>query len=140
MDSLAADGMRKCLADEFSSIYVFNLRGNARTAGEQRRKEGGGIFAEGSKSTVAVFLLVKNPEHEGAAVIHYRDIGDHLTRDEKLRIVRETVSMEHLETLVITPNEAGDWTDQRSDHFGTFIALGDKDAPTEGVFQVYSGV
>ena len=61
LDSNTADGMRKTLAEEFSSIYVLNLRGNQRTAGEQSRKEGGKVFGGGSRATVAITLLVREP-------------------------------------------------------------------------------
>jgi len=47
IDGNAQDGMRKCLQDEFTSVYVFNLRGNARTSGEQRRKESGNVLVKG---------------------------------------------------------------------------------------------
>ncbi len=134
--SNAMDGVRKSLAEEFSSIYVFNLRGNARTAGDQRQREGGGIFAEGSKSTVAIFLLVKNPQHTGTATLHYRDIGDYLSRTEKLTLVREIASMEHLDTRIIAPNEAGDWDSQRSEDFPTFLSLAPSDG--DGVFTLMS--
>ncbi len=49
IDSKSADGFRKCVAQEFAHLYVLNLRGNARTSGEERRKEGDGIFDSGSK-------------------------------------------------------------------------------------------
>ncbi len=38
IDSKSADGFRKCVAKEFSHLYVLNLRGNARTSGEERKK------------------------------------------------------------------------------------------------------
>jgi predicted helicase len=44
IEASTADGLRKCLADEFSSLYVFHLRGNQRTAGERSRREGGKVF------------------------------------------------------------------------------------------------
>ena len=40
-------GVRACLAEEFSSIYVLNLRGNQRTQGEVSRREGGKVFGSG---------------------------------------------------------------------------------------------
>ena len=54
-------GIRACLAEEFTSIHVVNLRGNARTSGERRRAEGGNIFGEGSRAPVAITILVRNP-------------------------------------------------------------------------------
>lgn len=59
LDGNAQEGMRKCFEKEFSSIYVFNLRGNCRTSGELRRKEGDGIFGLGSRTPIAITILVK---------------------------------------------------------------------------------
>lgn len=59
LDGNAQSGMRKCLEKEFSSIYVFNLRGNQRTSGELSRKEGGKIFGSGSRTPIAITILVK---------------------------------------------------------------------------------
>ncbi|MGH8997509.1 MAG: N-6 DNA methylase, partial [Acidimicrobiales bacterium] len=47
LDANSADGLRTCLAGEFDAVYVFNLRGNQRTAGEQSRREGGKVFGAG---------------------------------------------------------------------------------------------
>ncbi|MCU1676418.1 MAG: damage-inducible protein [Frankiales bacterium] len=127
LDSNTADGLRKTLAEEFSSIYVLNLRGNQRTAGEQSRKEGGKVFGGGSRATVAVTILVRNPEKSGPARIHYTDIGDYLTRDEKLAKVAEAGDVLALEPSIrITPNDHGDWVTQRRDDFRDFLALGTK--------------
>src|SRR5699024_989755 len=103
-----AAGVRKTLADEFSAIYVFNLRGNARTAGAQRQKEKGNVFGSGGRTTIAVFLLVRSREHTGPAVIHYRDIGDYLTSSDKLVIVGESM-LDTVPWQRITPNQYGDW-------------------------------
>lgn len=62
LDGNAQDGMRKCFEQEFSSIYVFNLRGNQRTSGELSRKEGGKIFGSGSRTPIAITILVKKGE------------------------------------------------------------------------------
>lgn len=138
LDSNSADGMRLTLADEFSDIHIYNLRGNQRTAGEQSRREGGKVFGAGSRATVAITILVKDPDHTGPARIHYTDIGDYLTTPEKLQRVEAAGSVAGIEPATITPNTDGDWLNQRSDDFPTYIALGDKDAPTTGVFGLYS--
>src|SRR5699024_7892722 len=83
LDGNTADGMRQCLAEEFSSIHVFHLRGNARTSGEQRRKEKDNIFGMGSRAPVAISLLVKSPNASEHGRIHFHDIGDYLSREEK---------------------------------------------------------
>lgn len=130
IDGNAADGMRKCFEKEFSSIYVFNLRGNQRTSGELSRKEGGKIFGSGSRTPIAVTFLVKKPAATaGPATIYYYDIGDYLNREEKLDIVKKFGSIESMEDQwqVLQPNEHGDWINQRDDAFGAFLAIGDKD-------------
>jgi predicted helicase len=130
IDGNAADGLRKCFEKEFSAIYVFNLRGNQRTSGELSRKEGGKIFGSGSRTPIAITFLVRNPEASTtAATIHYHDIGDYLSREEKLGIVQNFGSVENTEMnwQILQPNEHGDWLNLRDDAFGEFLAIGDKD-------------
>ena len=33
-------------------------------------------------------VLVRDPAHQGECRIHYRDIGDYLSREQKLQIVQ----------------------------------------------------
>ena len=93
VDGHSMDGLRKCLAEECSSLYVFHLRGNQRTQGERSRREGGKIFGAGSRAPVAITLFVKNPEAKERGRIHFHDIGDHLDREAKLEIVRNFKSV-----------------------------------------------
>ncbi|MDK8347523.1 MAG: hypothetical protein QP780_11830 [Brevibacterium sp. UMB1308B] len=126
IDSNSADGLRKSLLEDFDHLYVYNLRGNARTSGEQRRKEGGNAFEQGSRATVAVMLAEKDPAHNGDCVLHYRDIGDYLSREEKLEIV-EASNVQTLEWSEIEPNERGEWINQSSGSFQEFSPLGSKE-------------
>ena len=125
IDGNTADGIRLSLAGEYSHIYVFNLRGNQRTAGELSRREGGKVFGAGSRNTVAIFIGVKNPAHIGPCEISYRDIGDYLTREDKLRIIADA-DLDTLDWAPITPNSHGDWIGQRDDTFTTWPAIGVK--------------
>ncbi|MCC8070994.1 MAG: DEAD/DEAH box helicase family protein [Bacteroidales bacterium] len=129
LDGSAQDGMRKCLEEEFSSIYVFNLRGNARTSGELRRKEAGCIFDQGSRTPIAITFLVKNPNHKGKAQIYYHDIGDYLSREQKLKIIKDfrSIASKKMEWEIIHPNQKNDWINQRGDTFETLVIIGDKD-------------
>lgn len=129
LDGNAMDGFRKCLEAEFSAIYVFNLRGNCRTSGEVRRKESGNVFGLGSRTPIAITVLVKKPGHTGKALIQYHDIGDYLSREEKLAIIAEKRSIlgSAMNWTHIRPNAQGDWLNQRNDIFGSFIPIGDKD-------------
>ena len=126
LDANGLDGMRKCLEKEFSSVYVFNLRGNQRTSGELSRKEGGKIFGSGSRTPIAITILVKRPkEANQKARIFYRDIGDYLSREDKLRIIRSLTDISNPAMLwsAIVPNEHGDWLNKRSELFKLYTPL-----------------
>lgn len=141
IDSNSADGFRKILTDEFTSIYVFNLRGNARTMGEMRRKEAGNVFGEGSRTPVAITLLIKNPMHNGPAQIQYSDIGDYLTREEKLGIINKYQSIDSVPWEKLTPNQSNDWINQRDESYSKFIPLGDRDnkgKECQAIFRIFS--
>ncbi|MFM6269749.1 MAG: type ISP restriction/modification enzyme, partial [Dolichospermum sp.] len=126
IDNNAMDGFRKCLVDEFTSIYCFNLRGNQRTSGELSRKEGGKIFGSGSRATIAIILLIKNPDKKQECKLFYHDIGDYLSQKEKLDIIKGFGDVSTIQWSEITPNENYDWINQRNDDFESFISLGDK--------------
>ena len=120
-------GFRKCVEREFSKIYVLNLRGNQRTSGETSRREGGKIFGSGSRAPISITFLVKKPkDNNEKAKIYYHDIGDYLSREEKLRMTKSFHSIENpsLAWTILTPNQEGDWISMRSDTFkhGIIIA------------------
>ena len=144
IDGNVDSGVRACLAEEFSSIHVLNLRGNQRTQGEVSRREGGKVFGSGSRAPVAITLLVKNPNatHEGCK-IQYCDIGDYLTREEKLDALTEAKSLKGFSDWeTIKPNKHYDWIGQRSEAFQQFYPMGSKDARAdkagETIFGLYS--
>lgn len=139
IDSNSADGLRKCLAEEFSSIHIFHLRGNARTSGEQRRKEKDNIFDSGSRAPIAISLLVKNPQAAAHGCIYFHDIGDYLSREEKLERIRNFASIAGIKDWqTITPDQHGDWLNQRDDSFGEHIVLGSKKGEEQALFDNYS--
>jgi len=126
LDGNSTDGFRLAIEKEFSSIWVFNLRGNQRTSGELSRKEGGKIFGSGSRTPISITLLVKNPEAKNKkAQIYYHDIGDYLSQQEKLTIVSKfkSIGNSDMKWKNLKPNEHGDWLNQRSDIFDTLIPM-----------------
>ena len=143
LESNSADGLRKCLVDEFSNIYVFHLRGNARTAGELRRKEKDNVFGMGSRAPIAISLLVKNPNAAQRGQIYFHDIGDYLSQTDKLEKISSFASIAGIaeagDWQSITPDQHGDWLSQRDNSFGEYIVLGDKnDKETNKLFVRYS--
>jgi predicted helicase len=143
LDSTSADGLRQCLAEEFSSIYIFHLRGNQRTAGELSRKEGGKIFGSGSRAPIAISLLVKNPNAVQHGQIHFHDIGDYLDRENKLGKISIFASIAGITEVGgwtnITPDQHSDWLKQRDNRFNEHIVLGDKKNDVKSkLFNVFS--
>ncbi|WP_439650598.1 DEAD/DEAH box helicase [Neisseria dentiae] len=143
LESSSADGLRKCLVDEFSSLYIFHLRGNARTSGERRRKEKDNVFGQGTRTPIAISILVKNPNATEQGKIYFHDIGDYLSRDEKLAMISEYGSINGISEQngwqEIQPDEFNDWLNQRDPNFDNYISLGDKkDKDAVTVFDNYS--
>ena len=143
LESNSADGLRKCLAEEFSSLYIFHLRGNQRTSGERSRKEGGKIFGSGSRAPIAISILVKNPNAEKLGQIYFHDIGDYLNREHKLEIIKNYQSINGISAqngwTQIIPDQFNDWLNQRDPNFDTYLSIGDKkDKSSAVIFENYS--
>ena len=144
IDGNVDSGVRACLAEEFTSIYVLNLRGNARTSGGLRRSEGDNVFGQGSRAPVAIAILVRNPDaaHDGCRIF-YRDIGDYLKREEKLAKLREWGSTAGIgDWREIEPDRHHDWIGKRSEAFQALYPLGSKEAKAgkadEAIFRLFS--
>lgn len=140
LDGASMTGLRRCLHEEFTSLYVLNLRGNQQsTSGEMSRREGGKLFGGGSRQPIAISILVKNPAKIRRSDIHYHDIGDYLTREEKLARLVAFKDGEEVPWQRITPDQFGDWVNQRDSRFDDYLALGDKKKiEAETVFRIYS--
>ncbi len=130
IDGNSQDGMRKSFENEFTSIHVFNLRGNQRTSGELSRREGGKIFGSGSRTPISITILVNNPEKQNIkAEIYYHDIGDYLKREEKLDIISDykSITNTNMKWQKLEPNEHGDWINLRNAAYDQFMPIGNKD-------------
>lgn len=171
IESAASTGLRNALEAEFSEIWIFHLRGNARTSGEQRRQERDNVFGEGSRAPVAITILARRKGHIGKGQIHFCDIGDYLTAQEIYMHVGADLDnapvsdkfhwLHRFESIagipdkavdagkdtnpdgifrcwqILTPDEHGDWLNQRDDSFSAFMTMGSK-KDEEGIFSVYS--
>ena len=121
LNTNSADGLRAGLYEEFNHLYIFNLRGDQRTLGEQSRREGGKIFGSGSRTPVAISILVKDgsDSHE----LHYHDIGDYLSQKEKLAIISGFGDVSRLDWEEIIPDENNDWINQRDPNYQKYASL-----------------
>ena len=138
LESSSADGMRKCMTEEFSSIYIYHLKGNARTQGAQRQKEKDNVFGEGSRAPVAIVFLVKNPASTECGKIYFHSVDDYLTREEKLAELKKDRSIAQTPMEVITPDAHGDWFNQRDDSYSCFISMGSKKSVETTLFRNFS--
>lgn len=144
IDGNVDSGVRACLNEEFTSIHVLNLRGNTRTSGERARREGGQTFGQGSRAPVAISILAKNPEakREGCRIL-YRDIGDYLSREDKLKMLSDWGSVAHVENWKeIEPDRHHDWIGKRDEAFQALFPLGSPDVKAgrtdEAIFRLFS--
>ncbi|MFP5992111.1 type ISP restriction/modification enzyme [Helicobacter pylori] len=122
IDSKSADGFRKCVVQEFAHLYVLNLRGNQRTSGEVSKKEGGKIFDSGSRATVAIVFFVKDKDAPNHTIFYY-EVDDYLKREAKLHLFANFENLESVPFKEITPNDKGDWINQRNEEFEKLIPL-----------------
>ena len=146
VDGNSTDGVRLSLQEEFSQIFIYDMKGNARTSGERRRREGGNVFESGSRTGVAITVLVKDPSYSGTAEIFYAEAEDYATRQEKLDQIRSYGSIEQISSAEafqpIIPNEHGDWISTRDERFSTFQEIGNKSLKgketSPAIFRQYS--
>ncbi|QEE08194.1 N-6 DNA methylase [Bartonella kosoyi] len=144
INGYSMNGLRKELNEEFSSIYVLNLRGDIRKnmMSKGRAQEGQNVFGSGSMTGIAVTLFVKNPNVSEPCKIYYYDIGDNLTTKEKLSELQQLCSVGGIKHeygwQMITPDEHGDWLNQRNSDFEKFLALGDKKGGDKKLFENFS--
>ena len=128
LDSKSTDGFRASLYKEFNHLYIFNLRGNARTSGEQRRKEKDNVFGQGTRTPITISILIKDgtDDHE----IHYHDIGDYLSQKEKLNVISGFSSIESIAWSEIIPDTNNDWINQRDPNYQQYVNIvGEEKSP-----------
>lgn len=127
LNSNSTDGLRAGLYEDFNHLYIFNMRGNALGLGELRKKEGGNVFGGGTRTTVAISILVKDgsDQHD----IHYHDIGDYLSQKDKLKIIEEFSDVSGIDWQTIKPDENNDWLNQRDPNYQKYAAMAGGSVP-----------
>ena len=126
LDSASANGMRKCLSEEFNSIYIFHLKGNQRTSGEESRRQGGKVFGAGSRAPIAITILVKNPNASEQGKIYFGCVDDYMSREEKLGQLAQLGTIKSAQLSEIVPDAHNDWFNQRRTDFAKFITVDGK--------------
>ena len=141
--SEAAAGVRACLQQEFTDIWVFDLRGDGRRTGDGRNIfEYPGQGSGGTRTPVAIFILVKNPNKK-KHVIHYSVLEDeYYSGQDKRDRVKQLNSIKGIaQWQVIKPDKHHDWLDQRTGEFSIYLPMGSKDTKKgigNAIFKTYA--
>lgn len=141
IDNNAMAGFRRSLMKEFAAVYCFNLRGAIRgKSGLAAKKEGQNVFD--IMTGVCITILVKKKDHKGEAKLYYHDIGDRLSRKDKLNTIKELADISNIGWDSPKMDEHGDWLNHRTDGYEQFMPIGDKESKgkhdTRAVFQTFS--
>ncbi len=140
IDAMTFDGFRKVVAKEFNEIYIIDMKGNARTSGERRRREGGNVFSDEIRVGTAVYFLVRNENAEGFKVF-YNVIDDYASADEK-KAYLTSHKIKDLHFIHAIPDKNHNWINQADNDFDSLLTLVDKDVKAgkaqEAVFQLFS--
>ena len=145
LDGVAFDGMRKHLERDFTKIYHINLKGDARTSGEHRRKEGGNIFDDRIRVRVGISFFIRKAEvqSEGTEVCIYSVDDYHKARD-KQEILAQFGDYTNVPMKQAIIDAKHTWlTEGLHAEFETFIPIGTqeakvaKDEAVEVIFKHY---
>ena len=135
LEGNAANGVRYCLADEFASVYCYNLRGRIMTTPE----EGKNVF--NVKVPVTLLILVKNDIGDTSS-IYYTHSKDNLTKEAKLEVLKSEKSLTNANWEPLIPDRNSDWINQSNENYQKYQPIGSKDTrkyiSNAGIFRVYS--
>ncbi|GAA5528217.1 type ISP restriction/modification enzyme [Herpetosiphon gulosus] len=144
IDSLAFDGMRKHLAQDFDRIYILDLKGNVRKdsmrngipIGEQHT-----VFGLAAMVGISVAFLIKGKNYTDKKIF-YSTVNFDAKRAEKFALI-ENKNVYDLLWQEISPDKKHTWlTDGLENNFDTFIPLGSKDSKQgindSAIFTMYS--
>ena len=126
IDADTFDGFRKVVAEEFNEIYIIDMKGNARTSGERRQREGGNIFSDEIRVGVAVYFLIRKKDAEGCN-IYYDAVRDYARAEEKKAYLRDkqlnNISFKH-----IIPSKRHAWINQAENQWEAVLPIGTKES------------
>jgi predicted helicase len=136
------DGVRKTLASEYGDIWIIDLKGDARTAGERRRREGGNIFGNQIRVGITISFLIRKRNSAGCR-IHYQAVGDYARADEKTAFLAKPIWERDFEEL--RPDDTGNWVGVAQADFKSFLPLANRAtksvtvaAQERAIFRLYS--
>ena len=131
LDSQSASGLRSSFYQEFNQLYIYNLRGNARTSGEQRRRERDNVFGQGTRTPITISILVKDGSNNHH--LYYKNIGDYLSRQQKFDAISSAQSIKGIDWTELIPDGNHDWLNQRDMNYQQYTPIADEPL-SAGVF------
>ena len=143
LDAKQDDGFRKIVAQEFNELWIVDLKGNAQTSGERRRREGGNIFDNKIKVGVAIYFLVRR---QGLSGFHlfYSAVQDYAKAPEKVEFIKDK-PLDAMAFQEIVPDAKNTWLDQSSSDFDSLLPLANRETKSaefaideRAVFKRYS--
>lgn len=136
LDGSSASGVRLCIAEEFASIYCYNLRGRIPSTSE----EGGNVF--GVKVPVTMIILIKNPTKRQQRQVHYTQSTDSISGPQKLLSLQAQKSSARTKWELLIPNQVHDWINQTLEHYQQYQPISNKETKSyrsnAGIFRTYS--
>ena len=143
LDSLAFDGMRKHLADDFDAIYILDLSGNVR---KDPKLSGTTHNVFGIQVGVSInFFIRRRDKTNSQSEIFYARVDELWRKEDKYRYLNSKEHYGNIEWTRITPDKRYTWlTEGLHDEFETFLPMGTKEAKaTKGeavdvIFKTYS--
>ena len=131
LDGVAFDGMRKHLHQDFSRVYILDLKGNVR---KDSMREGipigekHTVFGLAAMVGIAVTFFVKSHQHQDHKIC-YNEVDWKATRQEKFNLIENASSVNRIKWKELAPDKNHTWlTEGLHAEFETFIPMGTKEA------------
>ena len=143
VDRFAFDGMRKCLGEEYDTIYILDLSGNVR---KNPKLSGTTHNVFGIQVGVSVNFFIRNGNKKNTqADIFYACVDEYWRREEKYRFLDSKQSHDEIDWSRITPDSRHTWLTQGlSAEFETLIPMGTRESKRKSgeafdvIFKTYS--
>lgn len=106
VDGLAADGMRKHLAEGFSQIYVMDLGGNVR---KNPKLSGSTHNVFGIQIGVSINIFVRSRSVKKPATIRYARLDEYFRKEQKYTFLDDNDNILAAQMESITPDKRHRW-------------------------------
>jgi predicted helicase len=137
------DGFRKSSTAEFNEIWIVDLKGDARSSGENRKQQGGNIFGDQIKVGISISFFIKKRGAKGCR-IQYQAVRDYAKADEKSDFLREQ-SIGERQFNELKPDKNNNWVGIAENDFESFLPIADKETKSvrvvgqeRSIFKLYS--